>query len=230
MNVSPVLESIFFPRICFLCGVTVPEKGRLLCPFCLNNVFEDPNPNRFTSCNGIILPDEIEFQDALWEFDKGGKLQELLHALKYSGLSRLGKEMGLLLGKRLMDHPMFVQRDIKRYILVPVPLHPLKLRQRGYNQARAISEGIQQKTGIDIIDNFKISRSRFTPSQTGYSLQKRISNVRNAFKVVDQNELKRRKVVIIDDVFTTGATTFELASVCREAGAESIAVMTIAQA
>ena len=230
MNVMPVLESIFFPRICLLCGVIVPEKGRLLCPFCLQETFVDPNPYRFSSCNGIILPDNIEFQDALWEFDKGGKLQELLHALKYDGLSRLGKETGFMLGRRLLEHPMFVHQDIERYILVPVPLHSLKLRQRGYNQARAIAEGISQKTGIEVIGYFNVIRNRYTPSQTGFTLNRRIENVRNAFKVSDKESVFGRKIIIIDDVFTTGATTFELASVCTEAGAGSVAIMTIAQA
>ncbi len=230
MNVMSVLESVFFPRICLLCGVVVPEKGRLLCPFCLKETFEDPNPYHFSSCNGIILPENIEFQDALWEFDKGGKLQELLHALKYGGLSRLGKEIGFMLGQRLLEHPIFVHRDIKRYILVPVPLHPLKLRQRGYNQARAISEGVSQKTGIDVINYCNVMRSRFTPSQTGFTLNKRIENVRNAFKVTERQAVYGRKIIIIDDVFTTGATSFELASVCTEAGAASVAILTVAQA
>lgn len=228
--ILPDLESIFFPRVCILCGVNVPETGRLLCPFCLKEAFEDPNPYHFSSCNGIILPDEIVFQDALWTFDKGAKLQDLLHAIKYNGLSRLGKEIGYLLGSRLQVHPFFERDNINKYLLVPVPLHPLKLRQRGYNQARAISDGIHKKTGIEIVEYGNVIRSRYTTSQTGFNLDKRIRNVRGAFEILDEKILKDRKIIIIDDVFTTGATSFELASTCGNAGCNSIGILTIAQA
>lgn len=224
------LESIIFPGVCLLCGNSIPDKNHLLCPFCISHTFEDPNPYGHLSCAGVILPDIIEFQDALWHFDKGGKLQIILHALKYRGLSSLGVEIGRLLGMRLLSHPNFRKEEISQYLLVPVPLHPLKKRKRGYNQARAIAEGIRETSGLETIKEGSIIRKRHTPSQTGLSISGRAKNISKAFHVENPEEVKGKRVIVVDDVFTTGATTFELISECKKAEVDSAAILTIAQA
>lgn len=183
------------------------------------------------STSDVILPESVYQQYALWNFDKGGALQDLLHALKYDGLAAVGEEVGTLLGRRLMDHYLsdYVWPP-EDYVLLPVPLHSLKLRMRGYNQARQIALGIERSTGIKIIEEDAVRRVRNTKSQTGFSVDKRMENIQGAFEIKVAHFITGKVVIIVDDVFTTGATTFELAMDCWENGTVACLIATVAQA
>lgn len=225
------LEDIIFPDVCLSCGSGLNEENRYICSFCLQERFQDPNPQRGRTCSGSILPDDILFQDALWQFDKGGRVQNILHAIKYQGLANLGSELGRNLGIRLLDHPIFKEfTDKENFLLVPVPLHSKKLRKRGYNQARYIAKGVSEVCNIPMIEEGGIQRIRFTQTQTGFSIRERLKNVKKAFKVIDKHSIYGKKLIIVDDVFTTGATSFELASACKLANAQKAIILTIAQA
>jgi len=224
-------ESVVFPKVCICCGEVMPVRGKLICPFCLNNRFPETEAGMRPSTSDVILPESVYQQYALWTFDKGGSLQDLLHALKYDGISSVGEEIGALLGKRLMD---FYLTDYvwppDDYVLLPIPLHPLKKRLRGFNQARHISIGIERTTGIKTIPEDAVSRVRNTKSQTGFSVDKRMENIHGAFEIKVAHFISGKVVVIVDYVFTTGATTFELAMNCWEEGAVACLIATIAQA
>jgi predicted amidophosphoribosyltransferase len=136
-----------------------------------------------------------------------------------------------MLGKRLRDH--YLTNYIwppENYILLPVPLHPAKKRMRGFNQARLIATGIGKATGIDVADDGVARRTRNTRSQTGFSVDKRMHNVHGAFEISASGHIKGKAVIIVDDVFTTGATTFELAMQCWQSGAVTCLIATVAQA
>lgn len=145
-------------------------------------------------------------------------------------MARMGIQVGRLLGERLLGHPLFVPLNAGDYRILPVPLHPLRLMQRGYNQARLIARGISLQSGIPLVSKGVVIRNRHTRSQTGFSLSQRIKNVRNAFDITIKREIAGKKLIITDDVFTTGATSFELSGICRNAGAVSIIILTAAQA
>ncbi|HKJ34659.1 MAG TPA: hypothetical protein VKA34_22740 [Balneolales bacterium] len=230
-NLKQGLEDIIYPRICISCEQNLIEANRYICPTCLEEYFQDPNPFRHSSCNDIILPEGILLQDALWQFDKGGHVQKLLHAIKYHGMAGLGNELGKLLGNRLIQNPHYRSLTNKdNLIIVPIPLHKKKLQKRGFNQARCIAEGLSEISKIPLIEKQKIQRIKNTQSQTGFSIQERLKNVKKAFKVLDPLSVSGKKVIIIDDVFTTGATSFELAAVCNLADADKTIILTIAQA
>ncbi|MEX2402632.1 MAG: hypothetical protein WD625_00800, partial [Balneolales bacterium] len=93
-TLSQGLNAILFPSFCQCCGDIQIEDGRLLCPFCIEHLFEDANPRRLESCTEVFLPECIRFQDALWKYDKFGYLQELLIKLKYHGMAKLGEQLG----------------------------------------------------------------------------------------------------------------------------------------
>ena len=225
------LSQVMFPDVCLCCGAEALKGDRLICSFCINRRFEDADPENSASASGVILPQNVCLQQALWKFDKGGELQQLMHALKYERLTAVGTQLGRVLARRAKKHPQ-VESSINREnsLLIPVPLHYLKFRKRGFNQAFYIARGIETVLAIPICPIDAVVRQKFTRSQTGFTLQKRLKNMEGAFRVREPEILKNKRIIIVDDVFTTGATSFELAQTLTEAGAGPIMVWTIAQA
>ena len=167
-------------------------------------------------------------QHALWNFDKGGFLQDLLHQLKYHRLTGVGVDLGMALGRNVAKNPNFAI-DTKM-VLVPVPLHPRKKRIRGFNQARYIAEGAKHVLDIPLVNSMDVVRIKNTKTQTGFTLEKRHKNVNRAFSVLNEDAIKERSCIIVDDVFTTGATAFELSRELLAAGAHKTLIITVAQA
>ncbi|HET6528635.1 MAG TPA: ComF family protein [Balneolaceae bacterium] len=231
-NITRGFAHIAFPNVCICCGNEHTQKQRQLCSFCLEERFEDANSENSVASGDTLLPEGIMAQHALWNFDKGGDLQHLLHQLKYQRMTKVGLDLGRKLGERVEKHPLLRKNlESRESIILPVPLHYLKFRYRGFNQAFKIAQGFQQIwPQIEICDIKAVTRSKNTKTQTGFSLQKRLDNLKGAFKVREASAIKDKLVVIIDDVFTTGATTFELAKTLKKAGAGPIIVLTIAQA
>lgn len=178
----------------------------------------------------IILPDKIAFQYAMWRFDKGGYLQLLLHKLKYDYLKEVGEQMGSLVGEKLLKTQYIetIEKTGFDPIIVPVPLHPSKKRKRGYNQARSIGIGLAERTGWELIGDGIVKRVRKTTTQTGLNSNERIKNLKRAFLLTDEQILSNRFPIIVDDVFTTGATTFELADVLIKESRLKAGIVTIA--
>lgn len=226
------LSSIAFPRVCICCGLETTEKERQICSFCKQERFETANPDFNISGSNIILPNAVLIQHALWAFDKGGLLQDLMHYLKYERLTGIGVELGRALADSMISHPGIrkILEKSDRRLLVPVPLHYLKFRKRGFNQAYYIAKGIREKLEIPICDLKSVVRKKNTRSQTGFSIEKRISNIAGAFRVRLPDDFSGHTLVLVDDVFTTGSTTFELARQLKEAGCGPIIIATVAQA
>lgn len=230
-NFQEGLAAIAFPSICLCCGRETVKKDKYLCSFCLSEQFEDANPENKQSSSGVILPDKVTLQHALWQFDKGGNLQKLLHSLKYDRLTSIGRQLGKALGKRAKKHrevkSLIAEKDL---LLVPVPLHYLKFRKRGFNQAFTIARGIEEVLDLPICKIDTVRRKKYTSSQTGFTLEKRIKNMKDAFHVSRPERIEGKMLIIVDDVFTTGSTSFELARTLKEAGVEKIMIWTVAQA
>lgn len=169
----------------------------------------------------------------MWYFDKGGYLQALLHKLKYHHMRGIGLELGYLLGTNFLHKQTRDTLDdlnSKHPLLVPVPLHPSKKRKRGYNQARALAEGVGDATGWGVAEPGETERIKKTKTQTGLNLEQRSENLRGAFQVSSPNLFENRLPVIVDDVYTTGATTFELAKTIYKESGQKSGIMTVAKA
>jgi ComF family protein len=161
----------------------------------------------------------------MWQFHKKQLVQELLHQIKYGGQPRLAVELGEILASRLVksvEIPDLV-------VLVPVPLHPKRLKKRGYNQAERIAAGVAKVTGWPVLPDKALIRTKNTRTQTGFSLDMRQKNIAQAFELRYQGS-QYELAIVIDDVFTTGATVFELCRHLTPALSKHTAVATLALA
>jgi ComF family protein len=225
-------RQMLFPGVCLSCGMPDVDGMDLLCPFCREDRFDPANPFRTDTCPGVILPVTVRYQYAMWRYDKGGVLQRLLHNIKYNGLGRLAFELGSVVGIGMRACPA-LDGSINAgdsLCLLPVPLHPRRKRLRGFNQAEVIALGISQVTGIPVVDDDVVVRTRYTSTQTGFSLLARSRNLSGAFSLNIPEEIYGKSVIIVDDVFTTGATAFALAEVIKQGSPAEVGVVTIAHA
>lgn len=224
------LLEILFPKVCVVCGHSLSVNENVICVECLSSKFEETIPQGPVTSEGILLPEGIQFQHALWTFDKGGYLQELLHQLKYHRITGVGIDIGRQLAESLLRNSLYKEFSTEPYLLLPVPLHYRKRRMRGYNQAYYIAKGISDVTNADIIPLKTVLRTKNTLTQTGFTLEKRRLNIENAFKIADVDAIQDKNIMIVDDVFTTGSTSFELASVLKASNCDKVGIATVAQA
>lgn len=226
--VSDLVEELLFPALCACCGCRLASGELRLCEGCRRWGLERFDPADHPGLPDL-LPAHVAFRAALWQFDAAGKLRGLLHRLKYRRDYRLGVELGLELGRLVRER--FDRSGLcGRYepLLVPVPLHRSRFRVRGYNQAAAICEGVSRLTGWTHLDSSKVVRSRKTGTQTGLDAQERARNLEGAFDARDLELLSQELPVIVDDVYTTGATVLELAATLKRAGAQKTAIAVLA--
>jgi len=150
-----------------------------------------------------------------------GVLAEGIHLFKYQGRTLLTRPLGGLLLSSIKRLP---EADV----LAPVPLHPSRLREREFNQALLLCDYVGAASGFPVIPD-ALERIRVTPPQIGLSHEYRRRNVRKAFAPKRPERFEGRRVILIDDVLTTGATVNECARILKRAGAESVFVLTVAR-
>ncbi len=215
------IHDFVYPHCCICCGESIENYDFYICDYCSLSRFESILNNR------LVLPESVIDVISLWKFDKGGYLQEILHQLKYNRIEGAGIHLGKLLGMKLIQ----IFPDIGREgILIPVPLHHTKERQRGFNQARSIAEGISDQLKRPVINKGNIMRIKRTITQTGLNTEERSINLSNAFDIIVNSDFNSCIPVIVDDVFTTGTTTFELAKEIHNRAGRRCYIATVAQA
>lgn len=217
------ISDVIFPVVCACCGESVIDRDQSICLACLKTRFE---PASFD--NDAILPEAVSFKLSLWSFDKYGYLQNLLHKLKYDHCTSVGSQLGREAGRMLNSKGVIKKPEDWR--LLAVPLHRKRYRKRGYNQSMEIANGVAHSTGIKLLSEGTVTRVKHTKTQTGLNSIERTNNISDAFKIKHLSHISDAKVLIVDDVFTTGATTFELAQTIKTVSGYSGGILTIAQA
>ncbi|NTW67273.1 MAG: ComF family protein [Nitrospirae bacterium] len=218
---APVADS-GIPRFCSQCWLELSPVQGPVCPCCgrpfgsQESLAHSPEHECLT-----CRTDPPHFDQALAAGLFEGPLREAIHVYKYRPVRSLGKHLAAWMAEQVR---MTVHLDLT----MPVPLHRKRLRQRGFNQALILAHGISERFSVPLLyDN--LMRLRSTRPQVELSGPERRSNVKGAFGLVRPAEVRDKRILLIDDVFTTGATMNECAKVLKEAGAASVTVLTLAR-
>lgn len=211
---------IIYPPVCFICNKVDSDVDicRAICQDCLKSL--KPISKKFIQQKILKRIDHC-FLDDLWvpyQFDE--IFQKIVHLIKYDQMNHLAKYIARyardsILGKIQLDDNI---------LIIPVPLHPSREKERGFNQSVFIAQGIFDK---NITENI-LNRMKPTKSQTELDREERKQNVHEAFAVLDTSHLSEKKVILVDDVVTTGATMNECARVLKTNGAIEVIGMALA--
>ena len=199
------LFSLFFPRLCVVCGKSLIPAEKLLCLGCVSDLprsgywlrEENIITNLFRESQEI----KIEHTSSFLYYTKESPYHQLLIRLKYKGETQIGIELGRWFGAELKKAPLYQTIEA----IVPVPLHPKKERKRGYNQSRLFAEGITSVTGW-ALETEVLLRTRHTPTQTRLNREERQKNVAGAFTLQKEARITGKHILLVDDILTTGAT------------------------
>ena len=167
----------------------------------------------------------FRFDAARAAFAYEGASRDLIHSFKYRNKTHLRRPLALLTIERLAEFIDLRQPDL----IMPVPLHRKKLSSRGFNQAVLIGEIFSQRLRIPL-DRRNLSRVRWTEPQVNLAADERRTNVKGAFAIKEPGLVNGRRVLLVDDVLTTGSTADECARVLKSAGAAAVTVVTVARA
>lgn len=216
---------LIFPRNCALCKRALFDFEPCLCTICQGmlpkaNFHLRPFDNELTSKLQGLMP--VHRVMAFLRFTKKGKSQTLLHLLKYKNKPELGEELGRLYGLSLLDNGFGGTWDV----LVAVPLHPLKKQRRGYNQSECFARGLSKVMGIPYRE--LLVRKKFTTTQTNKSRLERLENVEEVFALNEGQVTQGLRILLVDDILTTGATLCGCSQSLLQGGAKHVDLATIA--
>ena len=208
-------SGLVFPSLCLGCGGPLADAAPI-CASCVRNL---PRPAPEALAGQLLARDATEplarRSVALWRFDPGGTVQRVQHALKYGRRPSLGVPLGELLGDAARRHARGWSPDL----VCPVPLASVRELERGYNQSAGLASGAAKSLGCSAED--LLIRVRSTRTQTTLALSERWQNVEGAFALSPEaRPLAGVRVLLVDDVVTTGATLLAAAQPLLEAGAE----------
>jgi ComF family protein len=228
--------SLLYPATCTICGKNV-RAGEYLCdaceakivrilrPFCetCSGPFEGSITSAFICAN--CAHRTIYFDVAVAAYRGRGIVREIIHEFKYARQIHLRHLVAHWLRAGLDDERL---RDISFDLIVPVPLHPARQRERGFNQASLLAESLSAETSMPC--RGVLQRIRYTTTQTALDRSERMENLHNAFRLRKNADVRGLRVLLIDDVLTTGSTLSECARVLKRAGAISVHAVTAARA
>ena len=230
------LASLFYPPVCTICSANVGDREylcddcgskltRIVAPFCetCSEPFSGAIDGFFTCAN--CAHRTLHFQSAVAAYRSRGIVRRVVHDFKYGRQVHLRHLVGEWLQTAFEDERL---RDIPFDLLVPVPLHPARERERGFNQAALIAELAGKSRGIAC--KSVMERTRYTTTQTAFDRAERMENLHGAFRLRKNGDVRGLRVLLVDDVLTTGATLSECARVLKKAGASVVYAATAARA
>ena len=212
---------LLYPKCCFACDQVLIRSENWLCTVCR---FELPKPGLFLEqpnwishkLDGLIEYDRVH---AYFLFAEGGKVQHILHQIKYKGQEKLGEYLGACVGRS------FSLEDYD--IILPMPLHPSRMKERGYNQAACIARGISHESGIPL-SVAHLLRTKQVASLIGLNRAERYQNLEEVFEVIRPDELDGLRILLIDDTMTTGATFLAAGAKIKAASTGKLSFLALA--
>ncbi|MFP4528304.1 MAG: ComF family protein [Candidatus Kapaibacterium sp.] len=224
------IAGVLAPRKCLVCGWVTegdPAAEEFICPQCIDRIPHAPAPEDIRSRMLTAFGrDELRLRRvcALISLSDNFDYMEIIHSLKYHGISRAAEDLGQLLARRLRLEGM----DDYDWI-IPVPIHLARLRERGYNQSEIIARGIVREI-VGRVRPDIIRRHIYTSTQTTLSAGRRRENVAAAFSLLASEDVAGRRILLVDDVLTTGSTLNACAACLDAAGPEFVDAAVIARA
>ena len=214
-KVKNFLLNLFYPKYCFLCQ----REGTYLCQDCLSTLEISGFHQKFSTENLSDLYFATSYQKPL--------IKNLIQSFKYKPFV---KELTDNLSSLIIEHFQLLEKppDFADFILIPVPMEKKKLKWRGFNQAEEIGKELAKFFGISLLNNV-LAKIKETPAQVDLSEEERKENIRNAFSIKNGGQILGRKILLVDDIYTTGSTLTECAKVLKEAGAKEIIGIVIAR-
>ena len=214
---------LFFPHFCAGCGRDVIHKESSICARCLHQLpetfFYQTENNPVEQLFWGRLP--VQAAMAAYYFTRDSLLQTLLHELKYRGNREVGIQLGQLMGVKIKEAGRF-----NPDVLIPVPLHSKKKRERGFNQSEILCEGIATILKIPVESAFLLKK-QLTSSQTKKNRIERWENVDLSFEINPKSQLPGKKIMLVDDVLTTGATLEACGQILTQQSGISIQIATL---
>lgn len=227
-NIS--FERVMYPFLCTACCNDYLPVESPVCSSC-GDVFKSREGEDHLCQKCIEHPKRFGKARAIFFYSQA--VMEVIHSFKYKGKIQVAASLELLLFSVLLRH--WKLRDFD--IVIPVPLHIKRFRARGFNQAyflirnlKELAERFKVESGRIEIGKDVIERTVWTQPQTGLGKEERIKNIKGAFTVKDFSKVKAKRILLVDDVYTTGATVDECAKVLIKNGAKSVDVLTLARA
>lgn len=220
------------PLTCLSCNEKInierADYSKYLCNKCLDNLILAPDYNHIR--NDLIVNLGIENLNidnafCLYCSRENKSFLEVIHYLKYQGYKKIGIKFGKLLWKKILSENNYYNYDY----IIPVPIHHIRLRERGYNQSYFICKGINIASSVTVNKNI-IKRFKYTKSQTKLNQQERIDNVEGVFAMKKNANVVGRSILIVDDVLTTGSTLNNIAKLLKNNGAIRVDIATLLRA
>ena len=227
------LTDVFFPGgiKCIVCGIDIPKEKRF--PVCSKWCVENNDIYCLTCGRNVVASGQycLSCKDNKWNFAKArapfvfkGEVKRLIHRLKYGNCKYLARELSVYLADAYFEHSLM--SDIISF----VPMHSKKQKRRGYNQAEELARCLSQTVGCSC--EKLLVKTVFAKSNAGQNSEQRLAAVKDTFSVAESEgkavEIKNKRILLVDDVFTTGATVNECARVLLSAGAAEVNVLTLA--
>lgn len=223
------LVALFYPPQClWCCKFEVAEGRRFLCERCWQRVHEETLPplrNWKLSPPTLSFAEHCAFDAAAWQYH--GSMSALIPTMKYRDHPSFAKIFGAIAAQRVRTQLNDVLAA--NPVLIPVPLHSVRQRERGFNQSELIARTLARHWNLEVMTR-GLRRTKFTDSQAKLSGAQRRQNLTDAFAPSRGLHFEGRAVLLVDDVITTGATVSACSRVLKEAGAESVGAVALARA
>jgi len=221
------LVNLFYPEVCAACNNGLYKGEKTVCTNCLYHL---PKTNFHKEAENPVEKQfwgkvPIHSATSLYYFNKGARVQQLIHRLKYHGEKEVGLFTGKVLGKELIKADRFSSVNQ----IVPVPLHASKLRSRGFNQADFFGLGLSEAMNLPFTSDFLV-REKATATQTHKSRFERFENVNRLFVRNPKYQSEPAHFLLVDDVITTGSTLSSCAAALMEIPGAKVSIATIAYA
>ena len=218
--------NLLFPNCCLQCNEVIADRKRYLCDECKTKIqYTDYHfyPNNNELFYELYNQTHLDMAFAMCSFVNHGPVQALMHHLKYKGCTDIGVRLGEIYGQ------MLPESLAKKFdVIVPIPLHSIRLKQRGYNQSDFIACGMNKYLHATI-DTTSVIRCKNTKSQTTKGKYNRILDMKDAFQVVNPSALKNKRILVVDDIITTGATITSCAKTIKNSCHCNVSVCAIAK-